>query len=383
MGEKKSPKSRPAVKRERKLGSGTPGVPERRPPAPVVERAEPLPPAEVSLNVEALMAQAIERQVPIEYMRELVALFDGIRAKVAEREFNEDLAAAQAEFPVIEKTAQARDHTSCQTCKNTGFAGDGSPCPDGKLLYVYAPKGDLVAKIGPIITKHGFSATATAEPFKHPEIGEPFMRGTCVVRHRGGHSETTVVSIPIGKGTRIMSPMQLYMGAASFAQRYAYKMAFGIAERGDDVDYTEEPPAEPQAVPGAKTDDLGRRVEERPPEKSIEIGSEEKQTVVANDLPSARAELQRCLNEMGQVYSAAWKPIFDANRSIILSETEAKRLYPKEGPFNRLFSEAELEAYKRDGKTAWNDADALEGKRIEWRAALADRKVDLGARKGR
>jgi len=377
---KTSAKGRPArVSKSEKGGALVPigeAVPMRTQTIGQVSITEPV---HDFINLQKLMEQAIERQVSIDYMKELVALFEQIQAKVAEKDFNDCLAAAQAEFPIIEKKAEARDHTKCDLCKNTGLVR-GQPCPGGKLLYVYAPHEDIVEKIGPILARHGFSATTKAKGFVHAELKVPFMAGTCILRHRGGHVVETTIEIPIGEGTHLMSPMQKYMAARSFAIRYAYMGGTGVVGRGENVETPEEPPAEPRAVGGVPVDELGVRVPAAKEDKKPEPPKTQK--VVAGDIKEARASLQGLLNQMGQIYSKGWTPLVDKEGSPIISETMARRLFPNEGPYNVLFSDEELAAYQKDGKSVWGDVAALESKFLDWTAALADRKVELLGKAG-
>ncbi len=343
----------------------------------VVDHETGLPPASVDLNVQALMTQAIERGVPIEYMRELVALFDSMRAKIAEREFNTDLAAAQEEFPIIAKAQEARDHTKCETCRNSGKTKDGKPCPDGKILYRYAATEDLVEKIGPIIARHGFSATSgNPVAFKHPDLGIAMMRSSCVVRHRGGHIQTTTVEVPIGEGTHLMTPMQLYMAAASFAYRYAYKKAFGLAERGEDIDVPEESPSEPRPVEGVNVDEHGRKVEKK----------EEQSPIATMNLSAAQAEMEKTYFQLAQLHGKNWKPLFNAEGDPIVSEKEAKRLYPDLAPFNRLLPKEApegkecLDAYFAQAQKNGDDAAALGNMILDMKARLAELRIEMGVK---
>ena len=295
----------------------------------VVKQREAQLPAEVSLNMQELLVRAVDKMVPVDYLQKLIDLVQAQKDRWAEEQFNKDLALAQREFPVIEKSAEARDTTkSCPACKGTG-SQNGKPCEKCNgtghpLLYRYAPYEDFVARVDPIAAKYGFSHTAESHPMKN-DLGV-MMQGICLIHHRDGHTKRTVVEIPIGEGTRLMSPMQRYRGAASFAIRHAYIEGYGLAAKGEDVEYPEEEPlAQPQAKGGAKTTAEGVQIE---------------------TLESVKADLEKLWDQMTRKVNG-----------------------------KALFLNEELTEYAAFAKEHEKDLEALKNFRTDLSVVLAERKV--------
>ena len=193
---------------------------------PEVARREAALPQTIGVDMQSLLERAIDKMVPIDYMERLISMMQSQRALWAKEQFFKSLAAFQSECPVIEKTKKA-----VNSKKKTAEE------PDGELLYLYAPYEDIAAVTQPLLTRHGFSATV-----KSSIVAERQMRAVCVLHHEDGHTEETEFLVPVGQGTERMSPMQVVAAARSFARRWAYIDALGLAMKGEDKDYMEEEP---------------------------------------------------------------------------------------------------------------------------------------------
>jgi hypothetical protein len=315
----------------------------------VVAREASLP-VNVGVNLQALIERAIDKMVPIDYLQKLLELMEKQKAQWAKERFFEDLAYAQKEFPVVEKLGEARNtDKACPVCH--GKPGDVEKCQkcDGTghpLMYRYALYEDIVSAIGPIISDHGFSATTKAQPFKNSDLDLIMMKATCVLRHRDGHTEETTIEVPIGEGTKMMSPGQKYMAAKTFAKRHAYKDALGVAERGEDVENPDDaPPAisSPQPTGGARVSENGKKIGDPP-------ATEKK----ADSLDAVRAEVQETYTDMAKVI-------------------DTKQVEGREEKI-RLFSLAELKQHETDILAHKTD--------IEWlREWLKTQKLELSNRK--
>jgi hypothetical protein len=312
-------------------------------PQAITERETALP-MNVGVDMQSLMERSIDKMVPLDYMEKLIALIQAQRDRFAKEQFNRDFALAQGEYPVIEKKGEARDtEKACPVCHGKPGVQDTCSACDGtghRLLYRYAQLEDIIEKIAPIDSRHGLSATASSEPFKDEALGT-MMRGVCIMKHRDGHEVLTTVKVPIGDGTRLMSGMQKYRAAATFARRHAYIEAHNLAMRGEDVESgDDEPPrvAEPQPKAGVKVQENGKV------EQSIYPDAE---------LKAARAELQAVFSKM------------------------AKAVANTKGEMVMLYKVEELNAMKEQAKAATTDIAKLREYTIDWTAGYTEKLADL------
>jgi hypothetical protein len=332
----------------------------------IQQRGEQLP-ANVGVNMQALLERAMEKNMPLDYMERLIGLLEKQRAQWARERFFSDLAEAQAEFPIVSKLHEARD-------PDKGTAEEKKE--GGKLLYVYAPFEDIWKEIEPIASRHGFSTTTKAKPSKHADLGIPMMAATCFVHHKDGHTEETTIEVPIGEGTRLMSGMQKYMAARSFARRYAYIDALGIAMKGEDVDSPENeketPLAAPQPTGGAKVEENGK-LKTTPasapaPEKKDD----------AKELKALQAEVQDTFTEMAKV--------LDEKDVKEIPESDIENYSVKDGKaLIRIFSRKELSEARKKIKDSGDNVDLLRAWLVAAKVDLNNRKLDreLGPEAGR
>lgn len=167
-----------------------------------------------SFDPEALIAKAIENNVPVETMERLLVMRRELKAEWAKEQFDLAMAEFQAECPVIEKGKKV-DFTS----KRTGT----------RTTYNYAPLDEIVRQVGPVIAKNGLSYTIETE-------NTPTMIASIVkVKHISGHSESTRFEVPIDKES-YMNAQQQYGAASTFGKRYAFCNAFGILTGDEDTD---------------------------------------------------------------------------------------------------------------------------------------------------
>lgn len=169
---------------------------------------------ESPMQIEELIARAIEKKVPVDTMEKLLALFEKVKATQAKEEFDRSLAGFQSEIPVIEKSKKV-DFTS----KRTG----------NKTSYAYAPLDVIVKQVQPYLKTWGFSYTITSK-FE----GE-FIIAICKITHQLGHSEFSEFKVPIDKES-YMNAQQQFASAMTFAKRYAFCNAFGILTGDEDND---------------------------------------------------------------------------------------------------------------------------------------------------
>lgn len=160
-------------------------------------------------NIADLIKTAIEKG-NLDTVERIMVLRDKLKAEKAKEEYDKALRSFQEECPVIERIKE------------------GNKTKGGEIAFLYAPLEYIVEKTRPILTKHGFSWSWK------PEFLEGAVKVSCIVNHIGGHSETSIVMMPLGTATQLMGVQQIVGSAISYAERYSFTGAFGIVTRGED-----------------------------------------------------------------------------------------------------------------------------------------------------
>lgn len=161
-----------------------------------------------TVNIEALLNKAVDAKAAVEVLKELRAMELDMQARRAKQQFDEAMAALQAECPTVIKSTRVEQ------------------------AYSYAKFEDILATVKDTIQKHGFSFRLDTDV----ESKDGWVIATCRVIHSGGHQEVSTAKFPIGAGTRLMSTTQIYAAALSFASRRVFCNAFGIIPAGEDQD---------------------------------------------------------------------------------------------------------------------------------------------------
>jgi hypothetical protein len=164
-----------------------------------------------SVNILAVIERAaINPEVNVDKMRELLAMQKDIMAIQSERDFNLSMNSAQAEICMV-----ATDAENKQTHSR------------------YATYAALDKAIRPIYVAHGFSLSFDTESVE----GE-FVLVLCYVAHRGGHTRKYRITIPSdGKGAKggdVMTKTHAVGSASSYGMRYLLKMIFNVPIGEDD-----------------------------------------------------------------------------------------------------------------------------------------------------
>jgi len=171
--------------------------------------------AEVGGNTPAdLLRLAVKTGADVDRLAKLMDLQDRWQAQQAKREFIEAMSQFQNDLPVIAKIREVRKST-------TSGAG---------LLYKFANLDDIVKAIRPFEQKHGFIHRFDFQP---REGGG--CKCTCVITHRGGHSESTTVSIPTTTGINTNAAQNNGIEMA-YGQRYSLIGGYGITTANEDRD---------------------------------------------------------------------------------------------------------------------------------------------------
>jgi hypothetical protein len=179
-------------------------------------------------EVETLIAQAIDKNVPVETMERLLVMRRELKAEFAKEAFDKAMSEFQAGCPTIGKT-------KCVYTKA------------GNKAYSYAPLESIVAQVKGLLKEHGFSYAVQTE------TKEGMVKVTCIAKHKYGHTEPSSVEVPLGNKTDIMSQTQVVAAALTFAKRYAFCNAFGILTGDEDTDASSMPTDKPDSNKSNKT----------------------------------------------------------------------------------------------------------------------------------
>jgi len=179
--------------------------------------------AELTPTAEALISQAINKNVPVDVLERLLAFAKEIKAIKAKEEYDHAMAEFQSECPMIKKTKEVKTKS-------------------GIVAYRYAPIESIVEQVKDVLKKHGFSYSTKME------LLPDGVKVVCKVTHSSGHSEESPMQVPLGNKTDIMSQTQVVAAAQTFAKRYAFCNAFGILTGDEDTDAQDESKTKPVAT---------------------------------------------------------------------------------------------------------------------------------------
>jgi hypothetical protein len=153
-------------------------------------------------------------------MMQLMSWRKEIMSEQKRAAFDEAMAAAKSEIPVIKKN------------RRVGFDTKGGD----RTEYTHEDMGEIARTVDPILAKHGLSYRFRVSS----EINAPVMV-TCVVSHRDGHfEETTLTAGRDDSGKK--NAIQQVGSTITYLQRYTLKAALGLAAAQDDDGRTSEAP---------------------------------------------------------------------------------------------------------------------------------------------
>lgn len=180
----------------------------------------PVAPAPTANPVMDMIRQAVAAGQPLDVIRELKDMAKELAADEARRAFDEALAAAKAEIPVIRKN------------RKVGYEHRDK---SGETNYSHEDLGEIARTVDPILGKHGLSYRYRSNQ------GNGGVTVTCILSHRGGHfEETQLHAAPDNSGKK--NAIQQTGSTITYLQRYTLKMALGLAAADDDDGQTSEQP---------------------------------------------------------------------------------------------------------------------------------------------
>ncbi len=188
-------------------------------------------------DANALIARAIDKNLPVESMERLLAMRRELRSEWALDRYFEALAKFQRQCPIIGKGKDVKDKY-------------------GKHRYSYAPLDVIVETVREYLDVNGFSYTLETKQTADS------VTAICKSHHVAGHSESTEFTVPIDPEA-YMNAQQKVASALTYASRYAFRNAFGImtGDEDDDAQEAGEPVRKqkaedvmPRPAPVAKTE---------------------------------------------------------------------------------------------------------------------------------
>jgi len=160
--------------------------------------------------IEQLIAKGVTSD-NVAALKELRGMYIDEEERHAKRAFAEAFRAMQNELPAIAPTKIV-------------------PNKDGSTRFKYAPYDELMKTVGPVMQKHGFSATFSTK------FNEGRVTSVCTLIHDLGHERTNEYSVRIGSGPPGATESQADGAANQYAQRGALSDALNLVILGREND---------------------------------------------------------------------------------------------------------------------------------------------------
>lgn len=158
-----------------------------------------------------MLDRAIASGAGIDVLEKLMALQERYEKNQGRKAFDNAMAAAKAEIPVIFKSRTV-DFTSAK----------------GRTHYRYEDLAEVAKTVTPILGKYGLSYR-----FRTSSAANEPVTVTCIVSHRDGHSEeNTLVGPRDDSGNK--NSLQQIGSTLSYLQRMTLKASLGLAASDDD-----------------------------------------------------------------------------------------------------------------------------------------------------
>lgn len=165
----------------------------------------------VPLTPMDMLNKAVANGADMDVLEKLMALQERWEANLARKAFDNAMASAKAEIPMISKN-RVVDFTSTK----------------GRTNYRYEDLAEVAKTVTPILAKYGLSyrfRTTSA-------VNEP-VTVTCIVSHRDGHfEENTLCAGRDDSGNK--NSIQAVGSTLTYLQRMTLKAALGLAASNDD-----------------------------------------------------------------------------------------------------------------------------------------------------
>ena len=173
----------------------------------------PLPEVRHAVTPMDMIDRALVSGAAPETLERLLALQERWEAGQARKAFDEAMAAAKAEIPVIFKSRTV-DFTSAK----------------GRTHYRYEDLAEIARTVNPILSRHGLSYRFRTTA----NVNEP-VSVTCIVSHRLGYFEENTLTGPRDESGNKNS-LQQVGSTLTYLQRMTLKAALGLAASEEDDD---------------------------------------------------------------------------------------------------------------------------------------------------
>lgn len=174
------------------------------PPAGALERKPPT----VADILQAVVAGGVTAE-NVSAVKEVVALYERMQDRDAEKAFAAAFVALQAEMPKVQAIRAV-------------------PNNDGSVRYRFAPYEEIMRQVSPMLLKHGFTVTFSTR------YEEARLVKVCTLQHTAGHKKSNEFAVRIGKGPPAASETQADGAASTYAKRGALCDALNIVVEHDD-----------------------------------------------------------------------------------------------------------------------------------------------------
>lgn len=178
----------------------------------VQAQTEPkLPQTQTQTQTDMLIQLAADKEFPVEKLKELIEMKNRQEDREAKKEFDLHFAEMQGEFPILPRSKKSKHHKYC-------------------------PLEIMIQLCRPVISRHGFSYSFDATLVVNGKKTE-----TLTINGHGSerkHSMEIYVEDPLksNEGKQVTTRNQELGSADTYAHRYLFKAAFGLAEDDEDDD---------------------------------------------------------------------------------------------------------------------------------------------------
>lgn len=207
----------------------------------IAERMEqPVTQLPAASNPMELLSRAIDSGASMEVLEKMMGLQERWEANNARKAFDQAMAQAKAEIPVIVKN-RAVDFTSTK----------------GRTNYRYEDLGEIARVVSPILARYGLSYRfRTTSPPNEP------VTVTCIITHRDGHAEENMLTAGRDDSGNKNS-IQAIGSTLTYLQRMTLKAALGIAASEDDDGKRADDAAPAEAITAEQATELWALIEKR------------------------------------------------------------------------------------------------------------------------
>lgn len=158
-----------------------------------------------------MLDRAVSQGANIDVLEKLMSLQERWEKNQARKSFEEAMALAKAEIPIVAKNREV-DFTSTK----------------GRTHYFYEDLSAVASVVSPILARHGLSYRfRTSSPPNEP------VTVTCIISHRLGHCEENTLCGPRDE-TGNKNSLQQVGSTLTYLQRMTLKAALGLAAAKDD-----------------------------------------------------------------------------------------------------------------------------------------------------